>query len=213
MKLFISFYLLTALLYTTTRILQPVLTTITGTGKSESSSKSRSTLVQLRTKSAVGGSKPQKKAAAAVKASDIKTEESEERVWGGSARKKTGVLGDGQELVELRMNGLEGVEWGLDRMDWEPYQPLSSIQQQSNTATSSSGISSSVTNLNISIPEDDFLSIAFSSALHPSKVIPYYYRASVPDDPGFSKEDITITTLITSNRFTVFSKLVERYQG
>ncbi|KAK0486153.1 glycosyltransferase family 49 protein [Armillaria novae-zelandiae] len=54
-----------------------------------------------------------------------------------------------------------------------------------------------------------FLSKAFSSSLHPSKIVPFFYRAS----GHFDREDITITTIITSNRFQVFARLVERYRG
>ncbi|KAK0212512.1 glycosyltransferase family 49 protein [Desarmillaria ectypa] len=57
--------------------------------------------------------------------------------------------------------------------------------------------------------EDFFLSKAFSSSLHPSKIVPFFYRAS----GHFDREDITITTIITSNRFHVFARLVERYRG
>ncbi|THU85029.1 hypothetical protein K435DRAFT_926530 [Dendrothele bispora CBS 962.96] len=57
--------------------------------------------------------------------------------------------------------------------------------------------------------EDLFISKAFSNSLHPSKIIPFFYRATGEIDA----EDITVTTLITSNRFAVFAKLVERYQG
>ncbi len=57
--------------------------------------------------------------------------------------------------------------------------------------------------------ESLFMSKAFSSSYTPSTTIPYYYRASGP----FDEEDITITTLITSDRFQVFARLVERYQG
>jgi hypothetical protein len=56
---------------------------------------------------------------------------------------------------------------------------------------------------------DLFLSKALSSSMRPSRTIPYFYRANGTFDP----DDITITTLITSNRFQVFRRLVERYQG
>lgn len=59
------------------------------------------------------------------------------------------------------------------------------------------------------LDEDLFLSKAFSSSLHPSKIVPFFYRAS----GHFDQEDITITTIITSNRFQVFARLVERYRG
>lgn len=61
----------------------------------------------------------------------------------------------------------------------------------------------------IRMSEDIFLSKAFSQSMHPLKVIPYYYRAS----RTFEQNDITITTLVTFNRFKVFSELVTRYQG
>ena len=57
--------------------------------------------------------------------------------------------------------------------------------------------------------EDIFLSKAFSGSMHPSKILPYFYRAS----GQFDLEDITIATLITSNRFQVFKRLVKRYKG
>lgn len=41
------------------------------------------------------------------------------------------------------------------------------------------------------------------------EIIPYYYRAS----SSFHAEDVTITTLVTQNRFTVFKQLVEKYRG
>ncbi|TRM69143.1 glycosyltransferase family 49 protein [Schizophyllum amplum] len=62
---------------------------------------------------------------------------------------------------------------------------------------------------NAAASEDLFLSKAFSTSMRPSKIIPYFYRAS--DRPAAN--DVTITTLITSNRFHVFSRLVERYRG
>ncbi|KAL1914991.1 uncharacterized protein VTP21DRAFT_7696 [Calcarisporiella thermophila] len=59
------------------------------------------------------------------------------------------------------------------------------------------------------MPESFMLSKVFSDAMGPSRVIPYYFKAErVPE-----KEDITIATLVTANRFTVFSRLVTHYQG
>lgn len=54
-----------------------------------------------------------------------------------------------------------------------------------------------------------FLSKAFSDSMKPSRIIPYYYKAT----GAFVDEDITITTLVTSSRFQVFSRLVSTYQG
>ena len=61
----------------------------------------------------------------------------------------------------------------------------------------------------VMMAEDLLLSKAFSQSMGPSKIIPFFYRAS----GQFDKEDITITTLVTSNRFNVFVQLVENYQG
>lgn len=61
----------------------------------------------------------------------------------------------------------------------------------------------------IPISQATLLSKAFSETLHPTKVIPYFYRASSKVD----QDDITITTLVTRNRFKVLKQLVERYQG
>ncbi|KAF8178587.1 glycosyltransferase family 49 protein [Mycena galopus ATCC 62051] len=57
--------------------------------------------------------------------------------------------------------------------------------------------------------EDLFLSKAFAGSMRPSKIVPFFYRAT----GVFDKEDITITTLVTSNRFQVFARLVDRYPG
>jgi hypothetical protein len=59
------------------------------------------------------------------------------------------------------------------------------------------------------LKENLFLSRAFSQAMQPSKIIPFYYRAS----GTFPRDDITIATLVTSNRFEVLARLVQRYQG
>ncbi|KAH7910999.1 glycosyltransferase family 49 protein [Hygrophoropsis aurantiaca] len=56
---------------------------------------------------------------------------------------------------------------------------------------------------------DLFLSKAFSQSLHPTNIIPFYYRAT----GTFDDDDVTLTTLVTSNRFNVFAQLVQRYQG
>lgn len=61
----------------------------------------------------------------------------------------------------------------------------------------------------VSMDEQLFLSKAFGVAMGPSRIIPFYYKATSEVD----QEDITITTLITSNRFSVFARLVEHYQG
>jgi hypothetical protein len=61
----------------------------------------------------------------------------------------------------------------------------------------------------IPMTQDLFLSKAFSQSMKPSNIIPFFYRAS----GVFDDDDITITTLITSNRFEVVTQLIERYEG
>ncbi|KAI9508561.1 glycosyl-transferase for dystroglycan-domain-containing protein [Russula earlei] len=45
--------------------------------------------------------------------------------------------------------------------------------------------------------------------MHPMKIFPYFYKAS----ESFDDDDITITTLVTPNRFEVLRKLALRYEG
>lgn len=54
-----------------------------------------------------------------------------------------------------------------------------------------------------------FINKAFTKSMKPSRIIPFYYKSS----GTFQDEDITITTLVTGNRFQVFSRLVSTYQG
>ncbi|KAF8161253.1 glycosyltransferase family 49 protein [Crassisporium funariophilum] len=61
----------------------------------------------------------------------------------------------------------------------------------------------------INVDGKTFLSKAFANSKRPSNITPYFYRAK----GDFDKDEITITTLVTSNRFEVFSRLVEKYQG
>jgi hypothetical protein len=57
--------------------------------------------------------------------------------------------------------------------------------------------------------ESLFLSKSFSGSMHPMKIFPYFYKAS----DTFDEDDITITTLVTPNRFEVLRKLALRYEG
>lgn len=61
----------------------------------------------------------------------------------------------------------------------------------------------------VSVDRNVFLSKAFMNSMRPSNIKPYFYRAK----GHFEGDDVTITTLITSNRFEVFPRLVEKYQG
>lgn len=54
-----------------------------------------------------------------------------------------------------------------------------------------------------------FLSKAFAGSMHPMKIFPYFYKSS----ETFDEDDITITTLVTPNRFEVLRKLALRYEG
>ena len=132
-----------------------------------------------------------------------------EQIWGGSeghqphqhgevvAATTAGSRGSAQpstiasnKAVSWREYGrIHGVEWGVDTVSWNPAQASDK--------------------LSMSMAEDFFLSKAFGESLQPSKVIPYYYRAT----SHFGAKDITITTLVTSNRFKVLAALSETYQG
>ncbi|KAI1797514.1 glycosyl-transferase for dystroglycan-domain-containing protein [Ganoderma leucocontextum] len=72
----------------------------------------------------------------------------------------------------------------------------------------SSSDKTSTTN-GFSIREETLLSKAFSEAMHPTRIIPFYFKASNDVD----LDDVTIATLVTNNRFKVFKQLVERYRG
>lgn len=163
---------------------------------------------------------------AGVRAADIRSEDSRDPVWAaaesadkkGAKKAKPGVyhppekLLDGRELVRTRVHGFDGVDWDKDQVVWHhpsadlahsgPNSPKRTLKLYGNNPR---GVKTT--------SEDELLSLSFGSSLQPSKVIPYYYRATEPDRPDFNTEDITITTLVTSNRFTVFERLVERYQG
>jgi len=56
---------------------------------------------------------------------------------------------------------------------------------------------------------DPISSRTFPRLMHPSRIIPHYYRAS----ENFDNDDVTVTTLISSDRFPVFRRLVRRYKG
>jgi hypothetical protein len=74
------------------------------------------------------------------------------------------------------------------------------------------GVSSAGLDLSLDwfpMSESLFLSKSFSGSMHPMKIFPYFYRAS----ETFDEDDITITTLVTPNRFEVLRKLALRYEG
>ncbi|GAA6061689.1 hypothetical protein JCM10212_005981 [Sporobolomyces blumeae] len=165
---------------------------------------------------------------AGVRAADIRNEDSSDPVWAAAeAAEKRGkkgkakdsglyrrpdVVTDGSPLVHRRLHGFDGVDWDRDQMVW--HHAESTAAHSGPPADRAVGIyEPREGKAPLTISEDHFLSLSFSSSLQPSKVIPYYYRASDPDRLDFNKADITITTLVTSNRFTVFERLVERYQG
>lgn len=59
------------------------------------------------------------------------------------------------------------------------------------------------------LSESLFLSKAFSSSMHPMKIIPFFYKGY----QTFDDDDVTVTTLVTTNRLQVLEKLAARYQG
>ncbi|ORY75618.1 glycosyl-transferase for dystroglycan-domain-containing protein [Leucosporidium creatinivorum] len=227
-KFFLTIYLLLAILYTAFHFLiLPTWHLLLGNPSSTyNSATAGDPLANLALAPTTTTSKLKHAAleTAAVKAADIREEDAQDPVWqAAEAADKRGkkskakdlpyvrpaVLQDGRELAHKRMHGLEGVEWDLDEMNWHhPASELAHLGPPSSPEPYEEGPRTPT-----AISEDHFLSLSFSNSLQPSKVIPYYYRASDPDRIDFDKEDITITTLVTSNRFEVFQRLVERYQG
>ena len=86
------------------------------------------------------------------------------------------------------------VEWGRDMINWN---------------TSTDGFQSSAGHGTYSMSVDYYLSKAFSNSLQPSKTISFFYRGKEIPQP----KDITITTLVTSDRFHILAELAEQYQG
>lgn len=74
---------------------------------------------------------------------------------------------------------------------------------------SSSGNGTSARGKNLSLEEQLIFSKAFSTSMRPSKIVPYFYRAT----ERLQQDDITITSIITSDRLEVFARLVEKYKG
>nr|CAG8454736.1 118_t:CDS:2 [Entrophospora candida] len=76
--------------------------------------------------------------------------------------------------------------WGKDKLSWKTHEGIYEYMS-----------------------EEFFLSKVFGESMQPSHVIPYYFKAVSPP----KEEDVTITTLITLDRFKVFDRLVTNYQG
>ncbi|KAF7980857.1 hypothetical protein HWV62_36515 [Athelia sp. TMB] len=65
----------------------------------------------------------------------------------------------------------------------------------------------------VTTPESLFLSKTFSASMRPSTIVPFFYRATGSLDVQYEDDDVTITTLITEDRFPVFARLVDTYTG
>ena len=114
----------------------------------------------------------------------------------------------GASAPQSIMQRPDGVEWHVDQLNWHPsHDKLAHVSPMPSSAVAK--LHPDVHRKTTPMAEDFFLSKAFGESLQPSKVIPYFYRAST----DFAADDITITTLVTSNRFKVLAALVERYQG
>lgn len=61
----------------------------------------------------------------------------------------------------------------------------------------------------VALSESLFLSKAFSSSMQPMKITPFFYKGY----QTFDDDDVTVTTLVTTNRLQVLEKLAARYQG
>ncbi|KAF7725926.1 hypothetical protein EC973_009163 [Apophysomyces ossiformis] len=60
-----------------------------------------------------------------------------------------------------------------------------------------------------SMPETFVMSKIFSDAMGPSNLTPYFFKARKPVE----KEDLTMATLVTHDRFEVLSRLASHYRG
>ena len=67
------------------------------------------------------------------------------------------------------------------------------------------------TDTSMAMSESLFLAKAFANlnSMHPMKIIPFFYRAT----DHFDDDDISVTTLVTSDRFDVLRRLAEDYEG
>jgi len=212
-RLGFAVYLLSAVVYTANQFFfSPVLSIVFHTSLHDSRS-TPSPLVSLDTKADLEAAF-ERAAALRQDAGDI--------LWGGASVKSADDRSDSISSSIRGPNfggqpgnyGVDGVEWGVDMMHWHPH--FDPLAHGSTSATgevplpiSKASLPSEMYRKPTPMTEDFFLSKAFGESLQPSKVIPYYYRAS----NEFEKEDITITTLVTSNRLKIFAALVERYQG
>jgi hypothetical protein len=89
--------------------------------------------------------------------------------------------------------------WGNDTVLWSPSR--SALYRQSGQSGHSTA-------------ESLFLSKAFDHSMQPSRVVPFYFRAvGSGGQSRFSREDITILTIVTSNRFSVLGLLAQSYRG
>ncbi|KAG0963540.1 hypothetical protein G6F31_007583 [Rhizopus arrhizus] len=86
---------------------------------------------------------------------------------------------------------------------------ISQLQSKYNTTQIASWSNDKAGRIDHTSPEDQILSKVFADAMGPSKVIPYYFKAT----EALDSEDVTIATLVTHNRFPVLSRLATRYQG
>ncbi|KAG1054387.1 hypothetical protein G6F43_003604 [Rhizopus delemar] len=86
---------------------------------------------------------------------------------------------------------------------------ISQLQNKYNTTQIASWSNDKAGRVDHTSPEDQILSKVFADAMGPSKVIPYYFKAT----EALDSEDVTIATLVTHNRFPVLSRLATRYQG
>ncbi|GAA6012574.1 hypothetical protein JCM11491_005439 [Sporobolomyces phaffii] len=234
-KSLVSLYLLAAIFYTFSSLFLVPAASYASTRRFSSPSNFNSDAPVIRNESLAAGTSSTKNRHAAletagVRAADVRKEDNSDPVWAAAeAAEKRGkknkanpadaeykrpdVLIDGAALTHRRLHGFDGVDWDKDQMVW--HHPEASEAHSGPAAEGARAIydGAAAATTATTLSEDHFLSLSFGSSLQPSKVIPYYYRATDPDRIDFNKKDITITTLVTSNRFTVFERLVERYQG
>lgn len=102
-----------------------------------------------------------------------------------------------------------GSDTSLFGTSWWPYAGRSNRQSSAEPQIVLADLSSPNDEGLLSISESTFLSKAFSNSMQPNNIRPYYFRAT----HDLNRNDVTITTQITLNRFEAFSNLVNKYQG
>ena len=119
------------------------------------------------------------------------------------------VIAHAQRMLRARQQSQANADFEiLDPPSWD-YESYDDFLSWNSSVAGHPDVFSEDSSITGYMREETFLSKAFSQALRPTELIPFYYKASRPA----GKDDVTITTLVTSNRYKVLKELVEKYKG